>query len=377
MLLKKFILFSIISMISVSCLSQYKELNLPKITFYNHNKDVKQYNGKVKTDFTNKNSWITLAEIAGLNLGVGAYNTYWKQEPWAKITFKTIENNFIRGFHYDEDKFVINQIAHPFHGSLYFNIARSNGYDFWQAVPFTAFGSLMWEFIMENDRPAKNDLISTTFGGIMLGEMGNKTASLLFYKSNKTWWQTPGNILGTLLDIPRFFKKTIREDFDDPMYGKFDPDTNASTLKLALGFSHNFQNEEFKFEKLRLFLQLWFTYGNLEKYPSTLKPFDFFRFRSGVTIPLSKASSETSNNYVYSYATLYGKKETFNNGFRVAGIFQDYDYIQNKPDYEIGSQSIGVGGILKLKNPSIFLSSHINFILLGALGYFRYPYPSK
>ena len=39
--------------------------------------------------------------------------------------------NLQSGFNWDDDVFGVNQVAHPYHGSLYFNAARSSGYDFW------------------------------------------------------------------------------------------------------------------------------------------------------------------------------------------------------------------------------------------------------
>ena len=83
----------------------------------------------------------------------------------------SIKNNFKTGPVWDTDKFSTNLVAHPYHGSLYFNAARSNGMNFWQSIPFAAGGSLMWEFFMENEPPSINDLMATTFGGVELGEI--------------------------------------------------------------------------------------------------------------------------------------------------------------------------------------------------------------
>jgi hypothetical protein len=41
----------------------------------------------------------------------------------------------------------------------------------WQSLPFVAGGSLMWEFIMENEPAGINDFATTTIGGVGLGEM--------------------------------------------------------------------------------------------------------------------------------------------------------------------------------------------------------------
>lgn len=66
--------------------------------------------------------------------------------------------------------FNTNLFAHPYHGNLYFNAARTNGMNFWQSYPFALGGSLMWEFLGENTPPSINDLLATSIGGTAIGE---------------------------------------------------------------------------------------------------------------------------------------------------------------------------------------------------------------
>ena len=62
----------------------------------------------------------------------------------------------------DNDQFSTNLFAHPYHGNLYFNAARSNGLTFWESAPYAFAGSLMWEIAAEVEPPAINDLMATT-----------------------------------------------------------------------------------------------------------------------------------------------------------------------------------------------------------------------
>jgi hypothetical protein len=75
---------------------------------------------------------------------------------WARISPSTWKYNIQKGWEWDEDRFGINFIGHPYSGSYYFNIARSNGYNFWQSFPFAVEGSLLWEYFGENTRPSIN-----------------------------------------------------------------------------------------------------------------------------------------------------------------------------------------------------------------------------
>lgn len=72
------------------------------------------------------------------------------------------ERNIKTGFVWDNDMFSTNLFAHPYHGGTYFNSARSNGMNFWQSVPYAVGGSLMWEYLMENEPGAINDFVATT-----------------------------------------------------------------------------------------------------------------------------------------------------------------------------------------------------------------------
>jgi len=90
-------------------------------------------------------------ETFGLNVGVWGFDRFVMNEEFAHITSATISKNLRTGFVWDNDKFSTNLFAHPYHGSLYYNTARSNGLSFWESVPYSFAGSLMWEFTAERE----------------------------------------------------------------------------------------------------------------------------------------------------------------------------------------------------------------------------------
>ena len=65
----------------------------------------------------------------------------------------------------------INQFGHPYQGNLYFNAGRANGLSFWESAPLAALGSATWEYFGEKNHASINDFVTTTMGGIALGEM--------------------------------------------------------------------------------------------------------------------------------------------------------------------------------------------------------------
>ncbi len=114
---------------------------------------------------------VAVAEALGVNALVWSFNYFIREDNYSfQIGWRTVEANLRHGMEWDPNKFKVNFFDHPFHGSLYFNAARSNGFNFWESAPFSFAGSLMWEFFMESEYPSYNDTVMTTFGGMALGE---------------------------------------------------------------------------------------------------------------------------------------------------------------------------------------------------------------
>lgn len=88
--------------------------------------------------------WRTAAEVAGFNVGLWAFDRYVLNGHYAYISWNTIKENFRHGFDWDNDHLNTNMFAHPYNGSLFYNAARSNGYNFWQSELFAIGGSAMW-----------------------------------------------------------------------------------------------------------------------------------------------------------------------------------------------------------------------------------------
>lgn len=118
-----------------------------------------------------KHFWRAAGEVVGFNVGLWAYDRFIQHGDYSYISFHTIGQNFKHGFIWDNDKLGTNTFLHPYNGSLYYNAARSNGYNYWQSSLFAISGSAMWELFMEREYPSTNDIIATPIGGTVLGEM--------------------------------------------------------------------------------------------------------------------------------------------------------------------------------------------------------------
>ena len=121
-----------------------------------------------------KRYWQAAAEATGINIGVQLFDRYALNSDFAQTTLRTLKRNFTDGMVWDNDFFITNMFAHPYHGNLYFNAARTNGLSFWESAPYALGGSLMWEFLGETEPPAINDVIATSCGGMAIGEMAHR-----------------------------------------------------------------------------------------------------------------------------------------------------------------------------------------------------------
>ena len=162
-----------------------------------------------------KHFWAGAGELMIVQLIPWTVNSQLRDAEWAKIGPAVWARNIENPWVWDNNKFLNNQFSHPYHGSLYFNAGRSNGYNFWQSVPWAFGGSLMWEWFFEGWAPAPNDWFNTSLGGITLGEMLYRTSSLTLDNratGAERMWREIG---ATALNPVRGFNRLVRGQMND------------------------------------------------------------------------------------------------------------------------------------------------------------------
>jgi hypothetical protein len=162
-----------------------------------------------------KRFWAGAGELMLAQLLPWSLNHFVKGAEWADISPSTWWTNMSNPWQWDNNKFLNNQFSHPYHGNLYFNAARTNGYSFWTSAPWSLGGSLMWELYGESWAPAPNDLLNTTLGGITLGEMLYRLSSLTLDNTATGAERTFREIGATLLDPIRGFNRLVRGETND------------------------------------------------------------------------------------------------------------------------------------------------------------------
>jgi len=115
----------------------------------------------------------TLGEVGILLVVPWFFNRHVSDDSTATMSFDAWKRNVVQGMEWDADSFNTNMWAHPYHGAMYFNAARGNGYNFWQSAAWSWSGSFLWETFGENNRPAINDWAATAIGGqpLVLGAL--------------------------------------------------------------------------------------------------------------------------------------------------------------------------------------------------------------
>ena len=324
-----------------------------------------------------KKPWNAVGGVVGINLSVWGFDRYFLNADFARISPATMRANFKKGFVWDNDFFSTNLVMHPYHGGLYFNTARSNGLNYWQSLPFTLGGSLMWEFLMEKEYPSINDLIATSVGGTGFGEVTFRLSDRMIDDRARGWnrlgreiatfalspargmsrvlsgqaWKhkrTRGNVLA-LTPVNGYAEIGYRNLIDD---GKNNDDVSSMA---ALGFG--------------------FLYGTPYDGENS-RPYDFFSANFSINL--------FSNQPIISKVKIMGM--LYSNHIKLKtdehelswGLFQHFNYFESKSDsnnitlvpYKL-SEAASIGPGLLYKRPlwrhcMLFASAYSSIIFLGS-----------
>jgi hypothetical protein len=265
-------------------------------------------NGEKPDAKTAKNFFLPPLEIIGVNNAFGIVNKHVFQEPWADVNGDTIEKNLHSRWAWDQNGLLVNQFGHPYQGSLYYNAARANGFNFYASAAFSLAGSTLWELLGETNDPSMNDRISTTLGGAAFGEM-----------LHQLYLETPSP-LAVLVSPMDALNSTITKKY--PKRG------NDRIHRLAASFGAGWSNAAyFSPEKQR---QPYFSVPVLDAavaviYGSPFEgarktPYEHFELNLGVAAGMDFAKYNlalSSDGYVFSFAPLAAEKQKATTGLTI------------------------------------------------------------
>lgn len=269
-------------------------------------------------------------EAFGLNVAVQSFDRFVLNADYAQISFHTIRHNISYGFVWDNDQFSTNLFAHPYHGGLYFNCARSNGLSFFESVPYAFCGSLMWETTCEIEPPAINDLLATTMGGICIGEVTHRLSDLVYDDRTYGFSRFLREALGAIVCPMRELNRLLSGDAwrIRHSYYKYH-NYNRLPVDFAMTVGNRYLADKggmFRGES-NPFLDLSLVYGDPFNEEEN-KPYDFFT--ANVTLGLS--GNQPLVNQVHLCGRLWGTPINTGTSLKTEfGIFQHFNYYDSSP----------------------------------------------
>jgi hypothetical protein len=253
-----------------------------------------------------------------------------------KVTMGSIRRNLHSSWVEDRDPFEINQLGHPYQGSVYFNIARSNGLTFWESLGYAFAGSAVWEVAGETTQPSRNDQITTSFGGSFLGESLYRMANLVLDRGDGF---SAGREAGAALVSPAlgYNRQSGRARRAAELWAGATPATFA---RLQLGASNPTASNvgpSLAERRREVAADFALDYGMPGKEGYTYrKPFDYFQFHARV-------SNVNGMESLSSRGLLFGAPYSPGRNLRgIAGLYGSYDYLSPQL-FRIASTGLSLG----------------------------------
>jgi len=280
--------------------------------------------------------WIAAAQTIGINTFVNRVDAWGFQQEWARTGTRAWSRNLRLGWEWDEDAFPTNMFAHPYHGGLYFNAARSNGLTYFESIPLAFFGSWSWETFGETYRPSLNDWFMTSFGGIALGEMFHRIGATIRDNRASGGGRTARELAALPFDPIGGFNRLIHGQWKARGLNPPEHDPGDYVLRLGTGFrfARGLVSDSGVARMGALVVDL--QYGDPFTHPPE-GPFDVFGVRLIV-------SSNGGLNMLRASGRVYSKDMNTQRARvrHILTINQRYDYFKN-PAQSAGGQSVEIG----------------------------------
>lgn len=283
-----------------------------------------------------KHFWVAAGEVIALELIPNYFNHHVADDTTAVLSGTSFRRNIQRGFEWDPNNLATNMFAHPYHGNVYYNTGRSNGYNFWESQAFAFAGSFIWEMFGENNRGAINDWAMTSLGGITIGEALHRAAIMVRDNEARGVGRAFSELGGFFIDPVGGFSRAIRGEFSK--YGPNPPDRFPSSWgsSITLGFRAVAEGRLTDAEQATGYFQFRANYGDPMR--DFARPFDAFY----LNLQLNGSDASTIGLFQV-HGSLWGTTLKESDGTRhVFAVEQLYDYA-NTNAYEVGDMAYGVG----------------------------------
>lgn len=257
-----------------------------------------------------------------------------------RTNLSTFWDHLVRGpWGIDRDNFAMNQLNHPYQGTIYHGFARSAGLGYWQSLLYDNAGSFLWETGGETTHPSINDQIASGFGGSFFGEALFRMSSLVLEGNGNPpgfWRQLGATILSPSAGINRF----AYGDRFKPIFPSHDPAT-FWRLRFGASLKSDLNNQGVRSTSYRNLATADFSmsYGLPGKAGySYTRPFDYFQFEF-----ISLGQKDSPIEDVMVRGLLLGKDYELGDSYRgIWGLYGGYDYLAPHI-FRVSSTSVSLG----------------------------------
>jgi uncharacterized protein DUF3943 len=301
------------------------------------------------------------SEVALFEAIPWAFGRYIGRYDFSYISMDTVRENFRRGFGLDPDTFEVNQSSHPYHGGLYFNSARENGYGYWESGAFTLAGSVIWELFMENTRPSTNDLVNTTLGGMTRGEVAHRVSSMILDNqargTNRVIREIAAGVINPAALLNRLLRGEAFKQFDNAS----DRFPSLVVLSTDLGYRRFTGDAPHPDQWIA---SVSFLYGNPFEGDIN-RPFDSFYVGIDASSPGGVLFTRIEERGILKGWELTEKTDRVRHIF---GFAQEYEYLNNNSQV-FGAQILSAGVISKYDiRPGVFALTDASVMVFPLAG---------
>lgn len=294
------------------------------------------------------------------------FNRFITRDPYSYISFKNfIDHQRLSAWDWDDNQFTTNQIDHPFHGQFYFNAFRSNGYNFAQSSIATLAGSYIWETAGETQHPSINDLINTSTGGVLLGEMMHRVSRNVLARNRHHHNRIGNEIVATLVNPVNGLNRLLDGKWGKAVEDYYLVDSSVISAEIDVGL-RRFDARDGDFinkGKNTFYGRLRFRYSNGDH--NYKRPFDRF----SVNLELGNGDS-TFINAVNVHALLYGNRFFVSEHGNHYGVLNAHYDFYNNDAFFYGAQSLNYNWLSEFefsKGNLLNLSLGAGAVLLAAV----------
>jgi Domain of unknown function (DUF3943) len=290
--------------------------------------------------------WIPAVEVAGFVFALNQFDRH----VFDKETYDTDGHTFWKNLGtapiYDKDPFSVNQIGHPYQGSIYYGFARSAGLEYWESSLYTVGGSFLWETYGETTKPSINDHVASGIAGTFVGEAAFRMASLLLEGGGERpgFWRELG---AALISPSTGFNRLVFGERFAPVFPSRDPEIFIR-LRIGATLTSHVDNpglsESVKRQEGSLDYSITYGLPGKPGYRYS-RPFDYFHFEF-TAVPNSSTVGNALEN-VSVRGLLAGTRYQAGDDVRgLWGLFGGYDYLSPQV-FRVATTNAGLGTVFQ------------------------------